>query len=156
MSEGSSQRDPTEDDRERNTEETDTSVQTETPPIADETTDPFEALSEMEGELSDEQVDELFEPVEHSALDDETVWESILADEDEEGTHPSAELDADVVVSKERYCKRCEFFSDPPDVACTNSGTEIVELVGVDRFRVKNCPVVSRRGKIKPVFSDEQ
>lgn len=45
------------------------------------------------------------------------------------------------VVSKRRYCQRCEHFAEPPRTACTREGTEIEALVGTDRFRVRNCPV---------------
>lgn len=47
------------------------------------------------------------------------------------------------VVDKREFCQRCEFFSAPPEVSCTNEGTEIVELVDADRFRVRNCPKVA-------------
>ncbi|MHC3437373.1 hypothetical protein ACYJ1Y_04540 [Natrialbaceae archaeon A-gly3] len=41
-----------------------------------------------------------------------------------------------------KYCRRCEHFSAPPEVACENEGTEIVELVDLETFRVIDCPVV--------------
>lgn len=44
-------------------------------------------------------------------------------------------------VPKRRYCQRCEYFADPPTMACTREGTEIEALVETDRFRVRNCPV---------------
>ena len=47
------------------------------------------------------------------------------------------------VVDKREYCQRCEYFSAPPDVACANAGTDIVELVDGGRFRVRNCPKVA-------------
>lgn len=47
------------------------------------------------------------------------------------------------VVDKREFCQRCEFFSAPPEVSCANAGTEIVELVDADRFRVRDCPKVA-------------
>jgi hypothetical protein len=54
---------------------------------------------------------------------------------------------AEAVVPKRSYCERCEFFSAPPSVRCTNPGTEILELVDYEHFRVVDCPVVDRRGE---------
>lgn len=118
--------------------------------------DPFAELEAAEeSEVSPEELDDFFEPVETTELDDEAVWEAILTTDD--GDEPiEAETGADAVVPKNQYCKRCEFFSKPPDVACTNPGTEIEELVGVDEFRVTNCPVVARRGRAKDVFENRK
>ena len=48
-------------------------------------------------------------------------------------------------VPKSKYCTRCEYFTDPPDVACAHPGTTIEEVVDGDTFRVRNCPVVADR-----------
>jgi len=122
------------------------------PPEAED--DPFGELEAPEGsEVSPEELDDLFEPVETTDLDDEAVWEAVLSpDADDEPI--DAEAGADAVVPKDQYCKRCEFFSEPPDVVCTNPGTEIEELVGIDEFRVTNCPVVARRGRARDVFDN--
>lgn len=48
------------------------------------------------------------------------------------------------VVPKTKYCQSCPHFEDPPRLACTHEGTEIVEVVDSDRFRVRNCPMVDR------------
>ncbi|EMA66448.1 hypothetical protein C461_10423 [Halorubrum aidingense JCM 13560] len=47
------------------------------------------------------------------------------------------------VVDKRAYCQQCPHFSAPPDVACGHEGTTIVEAVGFDEFRVRNCPMVT-------------
>lgn len=47
------------------------------------------------------------------------------------------------VVDKRAYCQQCPHFSAPPDVACGHEGTTIVESVGFDEFRVRNCPMVT-------------
>lgn len=122
--------------------------------------DPFSELdaTETDGIEPDEgAMEELFERVESPELDDEAVWEAVLSGNGDEpiGTEPTG-TGADAVVRKNSYCKQCEFFSNPPDVTCSNPGTEIVELIGVDRFRVTDCPVVERRGRAKAVFPDEE
>lgn len=49
---------------------------------------------------------------------------------------------ADETVPKREYCQRCPHFSEPPEATCSHEGTEIVEVVSVDQFRVRNCPMV--------------
>lgn len=110
-----------------------------------------ESQSSTESERS-----ELFEEVDVGDIDAEAVWEAVV----EEGTPPeealgdlqdtaAAEVEAaepagvdEHVVDKREYCQRCEFFSEPPEATCTNEGTEILELVDSDSFRVRNCPKV--------------
>ncbi|MFC7230986.1 hypothetical protein ACFQMM_05325 [Saliphagus sp. GCM10025308] len=45
-------------------------------------------------------------------------------------------------IPKRSYCHQCEYFSDPPTVACTHEGTEILEMPSMDTYRVVDCPVV--------------
>jgi hypothetical protein len=96
-------------------------------------------------------------------LDEEAVWERIEADDEDDaepeatpeldpGTGPdlttpseSDEEDRETVVKKRSYCEQCEYFSEPPTVACTYPDAEIVELVDTAQFRVRNCPIVARR-----------
>jgi hypothetical protein len=52
----------------------------------------------------------------------------------------------DRIVEKREYCQRCPHSTDPPTLACTHDGTAIVEVVEMDRFRVRNCPMVSADG----------
>ncbi|MFO7925689.1 MAG: hypothetical protein ACQET5_00195 [Halobacteriota archaeon] len=122
-------------------------------PLAD---DPFAQLDGDDIELEVD-ADALFEEMEVSPLDDEAVWAAIETEEEEEAAgetaaDPSGEP-PEAVVPKERYCTTCEHFSEPPNATCRNPGTEIVELVGVDSFRVRNCPIVERRRE-DAVFSD--
>lgn len=96
-------------------------------------------------------------------LDEEAVWER-LEGGGEERAEPETtpELDAggepdrtpqsgaegegrETVVKKRSYCEQCEHFSEPPAVACTYPGAEIVELVTTSQFRVRDCPIVDRR-----------
>lgn len=118
-------------------------------PDADEETDPFEAMDV-------------------ETVDEEAVWESLesedpeVADQPEVGSGGEAErvdpeeARGDVpehVVKKTAYCQRCRFFSDPPEVQCGHEGTDIVEVVDSDRFRVRGCPMVERGG---PGAGDER
>ena len=112
--------------------------------------DPFEDLEDA----SDPAVGDPFEEMEMPDLDTEAVFEAALGGDDEDGAARGS--GADGVVSKEQYCKKCEHFSEPPETACTNPGTEIVELVGVDSFRLRNCPVVADRRRAESVFPDEE
>lgn len=113
---------------------------------------PFAELEEFnESDVTPAEIDNLFEPVETTDVDEEALWDAVLSTEED----PGDTAGADAVVSKHQYCKRCEFFSAPPDVACRNPGTEITELVGVDRFQVRNCPVVAQRNQTRTAFPDE-
>lgn len=83
----------------------------------------------------DEETGEFVEP----ETDASTGGPSVSVEETEAG--------AEAVVPKRSYCERCEFFSSPPSVRCSNPGTEIVELVDSGHFRVVDCPVVEQRGE---------
>lgn len=123
--------------------------------------DPFEELADIDDPGVD--FEEFFEEVETPEIDEGRLWNELFS-EDEAST-PEFEINrggsdsgteaADAVVDKERYCQRCEYFSEPPEVACSNPGTEIVELVGVGRFRLRDCPVVARRQRAETVLPDE-
>lgn len=91
-------------------------------------------------ELEDDQLDP-FEDRSVGSIDTGAIWESLDADEDRQ----EADFDREHVVSKQWYCERCEYFSEPPEVRCTHEGTVIVEFVKNDRVRVHNCPVVAER-----------
>jgi hypothetical protein len=108
--------------------------------------DPFAELDDADA--AGIETDDPFEEMDIDPVDEEAVWEAIdeASDGGDEPTAASGETTGtEAVVPKERYCTTCEHFAEPPETACTNPGTEIVELVGVDSFRVRNCPVVERR-----------
>ena len=120
--------------------------------MSEEPDDPFAELDDPE--VPDAEVEDLFEEMDTPDIDDEAVFAAVFANASEtDGPLESTETEA--VVSKEQYCKKCEYFSKPPKVACNNPGTEIVELVGVDSFRLRNCPVVAERGRAETVLPDE-
>lgn len=121
---------------------------------------PLSELADGEIGTADER-SELFEEVEVGEIDSEEVWDAVVEgtlepDEllgEEPRTSPdesdigpaAAATDApdEHVISKREYCQRCEFFSKPPEVSCENPGTEILELVDNDHFRVRSCPKIA-------------
>jgi hypothetical protein len=58
---------------------------------------------------------------------------------------------AERVVEKRSYCQGCEYFSAPPEVHCTHQGTEILEAVDMEHFRVVDCPVVAEDEELENV-----
>lgn len=100
--------------------------------------------------------DDPFEQVEVPEVDEEAVW-SALDDGGDDGAALDELTDAldtgdepvEAVVKKNQFCERCEHFSEPPEVACGHEGTEIRELVDVERFRVVDCPVVASRRSLE-------
>ena len=53
--------------------------------------------------------------------------------------------DLEAIVPTSTYCQRCEHFATPPAVACDHPGTALLEVVDVDHFMVRDCPVVEQR-----------
>lgn len=133
--------------------------------------DPFEDLGQ-EGDDADVDagVDDLFTEVEVDEVDDEAVWEELTEGDGAAGgpggngagqarpvDEPAAADEPEgTVVPKASYCQKCEHFSKPPQAVCGNPGTEIVELVDVDHFRVRDCPVVERRESASRDIGDEE
>lgn len=128
---------------------------------AESVDDPFDELGELydlDFPVDDIATTELFESMDVPAIDDDSVWEEVLEGRPEPGSSSDEGLDGavrDVVVSKTSYCHTCEYLSEPPGLACSNPETEIVEVVDVDRFRVRNCPVVGRRRRSGSAASED-
>ena len=127
------------------TPETDLDPELSTGPPPDPDEDPFEQMSVGE-------------------IDEETLWSSLGSD-DTAGVDTAADTDTgslggvgpasgvesvgepgstlpEHVVPKDTYCQSCPYLDGPPALACTHKGTEIVEVVDNERFRVRNCPMV--------------
>ncbi|WP_410766978.1 hypothetical protein [Haloferax sp. DFSO60] len=120
-------------------------------------------LSDLAGRVADrkaqtqhgsttDSVDEFFDSIEVEELD-EDVWTALVeGGKEEPGVGDGAEatpVDEDEsgvehVVPKESFCQRCEFFEAPPTFGCTHEGTNIIEAVDSDHFRVHNCPMADR------------
>jgi len=98
------------------------------------------------GEADDAELDDAFTSQDVADLDVDAVWEQVESggvgdDEDPVETEER-------VVSKASFCQQCEFFSEPPSVGCGHEGTEILELVDTDHFRVRNCPKVAEEERL--------
>lgn len=132
--------------------------------------DPFESIEEMVG--TDTEADPFaggsagpagppgedgpFVEMAAEPIDESDLWTELTAEAGDDGdgigaTEVPDERSEDVV-PKASFCERCEYFSDPPTVGCTHEGTEILELVDTDHFRVLNCPVVERRRGVDEVL----
>lgn len=130
-------------------------------PDADDATDAEAPLESLAGELSEGELaateEDLFEREETPEVDREALWRQVADEETAERAIEEMDIDAEEtttdtataaggderVVEKSTYCHVCPHFSNPPEVRCTHEGTEIVEAVDVEHFRVVNCPVVA-------------
>lgn len=109
-------------------------------------------FDEIGPSTDDADLDEAFERMDVGDLSDEDVWK--LLDEDAsdgpagrgaagfDSASPFGDASVDRVVSKKTYCQQCPHFSKPPEATCNHEGTTILEAVGFDEFRVRNCPMV--------------
>ena len=101
-----------------------------------------EEMAEIDSSLGD--VEEAFEEMEVTAAEPDEVWADVTGEDEAD---PDGEERDVAEVPKHEYCERCEFFSSPPEIECTNEGTDILAFVGMDTVRVADCPVVvERRG----------
>ena len=118
--------------------------------------DPFERLDDGAGPGERTPVGDAdpFEEVDVGTAGEDASWEELLPTEPTDGTGIDPTTVGETVVPKRRYCQGCEHFTAPPAVACTHAHGEIVEVVDVDHFRVRNCPVVAHRRE-RPVYDDE-
>ncbi|NEU55815.1 hypothetical protein FXF75_03225 [Halorussus sp. MSC15.2] len=92
-----------------------------------------------------------FESVEVGALDGEELWDR-LAEGETDGPAVAVPSDAadpaepaddrDVRTIPKATCHGCPHFGDPPELACTHDGTEILAMPDTEHFRVADCPMV--------------
>jgi hypothetical protein len=104
----------------------------------------WETLEPSNGEAAEAEADEIADP---DATPDVATDEIGPDPEDDVESIPREDEGSDVarpdhVVPTRSFCERCRYFSEPPEVDCSHEGTEIVELVDIDHFRVRNCPMV--------------
>lgn len=89
-----------------------------------------------------------FESMAVESVDPENLWAALAGDDpaagvaDRFGAVGGAARGLEHVVPKRTFCQSCPHFAAPPTFACTRRGTDLVEVVDADRFRVRNCPVV--------------
>lgn len=102
--------------------------------------------------------DDPFEQMEVSEIDADDLWESLDDVDPEDAPGGTAERVGETdsrpehVVNKREYCQQCRYLSAPPDLSCGHEGTDIVEAVDADRFRVRGCPMVTDEGA--PTFEN--
>lgn len=121
-------------------------------------------------------LDDAFENVSVESVDTDAVWEQlsredadptadVSVDEPTIGTDAGngSGLDRDTlgdrdvrVVEKRSFCQRCRYFSDPPDVACSHEGAEILELVDAEHFRVVDCPMVDEAERLNESLGSDE
>ena len=95
-----------------------------------------------------------FESVDVGDLDGEQLWEELAERDAAEADSVAAptrtdaadaadvESDRDVRTIPKGTCQGCPHLSEPPEVACTHDGTDILRMVDTDHFRVADCPIV--------------
>lgn len=104
-------------------------------------------VRERRARASDRPDDRLFEEQDVTEIDADVVWDRL---EGEDAPAPPEAATREVrEVEKGEYCEHCPFFSPPPDVHCTNEGTEILELVDMEHFRVVDCPKVRENERLE-------
>ncbi|USZ72167.1 hypothetical protein [Natronosalvus halobius] len=117
------------------------------PQEPDDRTDPLSGLAarvsdqETSPPKRDPAVDDLFDREDVAEIDRERLWAELEDESTETPLEASAEREYRTV-PKRSYCHQCEYFSDPPAVACTHEGTQILEMPSMDTYRVVDCPVV--------------
>jgi hypothetical protein len=112
--------------------------------------DPFAELDPDDAEPEDDP----FERMEVDEVDIDGVWDALDAaseaaaaePESAEPAEPESAEPTEHVVNKRTYCQRCPHFAAPPDTACTHEEATIVEALGFDEFRVRDCPMVTEDG----------
>lgn len=107
--------------------------------------DPFADVGTREGDPFE---DSAFERMDTGEIDPDAIWER-LSEAQERGSVADAGERTYAEVSKHRFCEQCEFFSDPPEIACSHDGTEILEFVDQETVRLVDCPVVAEREELE-------
>ncbi|WP_267640467.1 hypothetical protein [Haloarchaeobius amylolyticus] len=112
-------------------------------------------LSDMADDLDDRQRDvtpeddDLFESVDVGEVDPDELWEQV----DAEGPSVDAEPHQEEVrtIKKSKYCQRCEYFAEPPEVACHHDGTTIRKEADMEHFEVVDCPKILEDERLENV-----
>jgi len=95
--------------------------------------------------------DELFDEVEVGEVDADELWTQVESD------GPDVDVDGDRAireVEKRKYCSGCPYFATPPDVHCSHEGTDIIEQVDMEQFKVADCPVVLEDERLEDVTTE--
>ncbi|MHB9285494.1 hypothetical protein ACKVMT_00460 [Halobacteriales archaeon Cl-PHB] len=89
-----------------------------------------------------ESPDSAFQHVDLGDADPDEVWDR-LSSAQSRGSVAEARKRTYAEVSKHRFCEQCDHFTGPPEVSCTNEGTDILEFPDMEHVRVVDCPVVA-------------
>ncbi|MCT9097579.1 hypothetical protein [Haloarchaeobius sp. HME9146] len=84
--------------------------------------------------------DDLFESVDVGEVDADELWDQV--DTDGPTIDPEPDREEVRTIKKSKYCQRCEYFADPPEVACHHEGTTIRKEADMEHFEVADCPKV--------------
>jgi hypothetical protein len=93
----------------------------------------------------------LFDEVDVGELDADELWAQV--ETDEPTVEPRGEREIREV-QKRKYCSQCPHFADPPDVGCGHEGTDILEQVDMEHFKVADCPVVLEDERLEDVTTE--
>jgi hypothetical protein len=95
--------------------------------------------------------DALFDEVDVGEVDADELWSQV----ESEGPTVEPRGDREVrEVAKRKYCSQCPYFSDPPEVACSHEGTDILQQVDMEHFEVADCPVVLEDERLEDVTTE--
>jgi len=95
--------------------------------------------------------DALFDEVDVGEVDADELWSQV--ESDGPTVEPRAEREVREV-EKRKYCSQCPYFSDPPEVACSHEGTDILQQVDMEHFEVADCPIVLEDERLEDVTSE--
>lgn len=95
--------------------------------------------------------DELFESMDVGEVDADALWDQVEAEEPSVATPGSREVRE---VDKRKYCAGCPYFSRPPAVGCEHDGTDILEQVDMETFKVADCPIVLEDERLEDATTD--
>ncbi|WP_227133633.1 hypothetical protein [Halorubellus salinus] len=93
----------------------------------------------------------LFDEVDVGELDADELWAQV--ETDEPTVEPRGEREIREV-QKRKYCSQCPYFAEPPDVGCSHEGTDILEQVDMEHFKVADCPVVLEDERLEDVTTE--
>ncbi|SEP89322.1 hypothetical protein [Natrinema salaciae] len=119
--------------------ETDREASDRTDPLADLAAS-VEGAADDRSRSSEPDFDDLFDRRDTAEIDGERLWAQLEGDDHAEMPVP---VDREIrEVEKRAYCQRCDYFTAPPEVACTHEDAEILTVPTTETFRVADCPFV--------------
>lgn len=96
--------------------------------------------------------EELFDEVDVGEVDSDALWEQVRTEEPDVSPRGDRRVRD---VDKRKYCQRCPHFAEPPAVDCTHDGTDILEQVDMETFKVADCPIVLEDERLEDATTAE-